>query len=107
MTAFVALPLRSDAAAFSFRTTLASEEFVFAFRYNQREGAWYLSLYDTDVEPIVLGVKVVVGIPLFRGCVDARKPKGTLVAIDSTQQDLDPGLTDLGNRVTLVFGEYA
>lgn len=104
---FFTLPLRSDAAAFSFRTTLAAEEFVFAFRYNQRESTWYMSLYDADVEPIVLGVKVVVGIPLFRGCVDERKPKGTLVAIDSTKQDLDPGLEDLGVRVALVFGEYA
>lgn len=107
MAAFSRLPLRNDVSSFSFRTRLAGEDFVFVFRHNQREGCWYVDLLDTNNVAIVTGEKVVVGRLLFRACTDERLPAGAFSVVDKTQQDLDPGLFDLGSRVEVIFGEFA
>ena len=74
--------------------------------WNDRDESWYWELYDSARVPIWLGACIAVGVPLLRQCVADNRPAGDLVAIDTSNQDLDPGLEDFGEdpaRVKLIY----
>lgn len=97
----------ADVSSYVQRTTLDGVEYVLRFDWNDREGRWYMTLADRDGEPIANGVKVVCGWPLLRRSADARAPAGMLMAVDQSGQGLDPGLSELGGRVPLVYFDAA
>lgn len=95
-------------------TTLEGRDYILRFLWNQREGSWFFSLFDADEDPIVEGVKVVVGFSLLRLVTDERRPPGVLLAVDTTAPvpdraagekvlALDPGIDELGERVLLLY----
>lgn len=86
-------------------TTLDGTPYVLEFRYNQREGVWYVSVSTIDGGVIVSGIKVVPGVPLLRKVIDARRPPGELVAFTNSDDDSPPGASELGidRRVTLCY----
>lgn len=90
---------------FTQTTTLSGSDFIFTFSWNAREGAWYFDLADQDGVPILLSIKITVNWPFGARCLDPRMPPGILAAVDLTEQDLDPELEDLGNRVRLMYIE--
>ncbi len=100
----VEVPVSPDTPLYTERVTLDGQEFLFRFDWNGREGRWYLDVGDIDEAWIVTGIKIVANMPLLRRCVDPRRPKGILMAIDlSTQKGEPPDLTDLGRRVKLFY----
>lgn len=101
--ASVALPIIAGRAWYDYRVSLSGTKYTVELRWNSRSEHWTLSLYTADGDPIVVGRRVVVGIPLFRRYRDDRLPAGTLVAVDTTDREQDPGFNDLGNRVQLVY----
>lgn len=104
--ASVLVPVRNDAPAYSMRVDLSSVEFLLTFKFNERDSAWFLSVFDSLGAAIVEGVKVTLGIPLLRGIADARRPAGDLIAVDTTNAHAEAeALADLGDRVLLVYSE--
>jgi hypothetical protein len=104
--ATVTIPTRTDETAFySMRVPLNGVEFLLAFKWNTREGAWYFTISDAAGVPIRSGVKVTLGPGLLRSCVDVRRPRGEFIAVDTTGQGQEAGFTDLGDRVLLTFVE--
>lgn len=107
----VVIPLRSDLPHFDLQVVLSDTVYTLEFKWNQREGAWYMDVRTEDGEPIVSGVKVVVDFPLARRSQDPRRPAGALVAIDTTERQRDPRwdaelqVGDLGDRVQLLYFE--
>lgn len=85
-------------ADYTERLPLDGREYVFHFQYNQREDRWYLNILDQDSTPIVHGVKIVVGYPLTRYTLP-----GSLIALDLTGKNQDPGFADLGKNVALFY----
>ena len=84
-------------------TPLDGQVFVLHFDFNSRDSNWYLSVHDSDDQPIrgLVGRKVVVNFALqLRAYTDAR-PLGQLITVSDTQGD--PGLLDLGNGVILTY----
>lgn len=95
-------------------TTLDGRDYLLRCLFNEREGLWYLSMADVDGTLIVAGIKIVVEWDLLRRLVGPARPPGILIARDTTSPAvdfeagekigaLDPGLEDLGGRVTLVY----
>ena len=86
------------------RTALDGRDYLLTFDWCQRDGRWRLDVADADGVAIVSGVTLVArGYPLA-GVLDARRPAGDLVVIDSTgANDLDPRFSDLGARFRLVY----
>lgn len=77
---------------YEFSIDLEGREYVLAFRYNQREDRWYMSLYTGDRTPIALSVKLVSNYPLLgRKRSDPNCPPGVLYVSGSEP----PGLLDL------------
>jgi len=91
-------------ATWTQRTALDGRDYVLAFRWNQRAGAWTLDLADQDGAAILLGRTLVAGYPLLKGVTDTRRPPGELAVLDAFGlDDLDPAFSDLGTRFVLVY----
>jgi hypothetical protein len=101
----VTIPTSAVETDYQFSITLGVNVFQLRIYWNTRVGAWYHDLLDSGGAPIRTGIKIVVGIPLWRKIATTGRPVGELMAIDSAGTDIDPGLTDLGNRVQLVYTE--
>jgi hypothetical protein len=97
------LPTRTDLARYSFDLTLDDVPLKFAFEWNDRDAGWYMSIADVNAVPLLSGRRIVIGVPLISIYRDTRLPPGTLVAIDTSTQDLEPDFADLGDRVKLLY----
>lgn len=86
-------------------TTLDGTDYLFEFRYSQRESCWYFSTYLTDGTLLVAGVKVVCNRSLLSRFASVALPKGKLVAFASGADASPPGLDELGigKRVELTY----
>lgn len=80
--------------------------FILRRTWNLVDQSWYLSVYSAAREPIWLGHRVAVGVPILAQCVSALRPAGELIAFDTANRDEDPGLSDFGEglRVQLFYG---
>jgi hypothetical protein len=104
MTTLV-LPTRQDVPFYDFSIPLDGVTFRLEFHWNDRDSAWYFAIFDAVDEPLLSGRKVVLGIPLINRFRDPRLPAGDITAIDTTGMNTEPGLTDLGTRVHLLYTE--
>lgn len=99
----VIIPLINTRPHYTMQVELDGTTYGLELQWNFREEAWYLSLADSDGNPINAGVKLVVGFPLLTRSKDARAPGGFFQAQDTTGGDSDPGFADLGGRVQLYY----
>jgi hypothetical protein len=100
----IELPLQNDIPHFSERVTLDGAAYTLEFRWNDREQSWRFSLYTSDEDPIVVGLKLLPGaLPLAWRVRDARMFPGRLLVVDTAGRDEPPGLHDLGQRVQVVY----
>lgn len=90
-------------ARYTFDCDLDNVTYQFEMEWNDRDSGWYMSISNSDGEPLVTGRRVVLNYPLTNIYRDPRLPAGSLVAIDSSGTDTEPGLLDLGDRVKLVY----
>lgn len=95
----------SDAPHYDFSATLEGRLFTFELRWNERSGAWFLSLFEANGAPIFSGRRVVIGTNLLGRSADARLPRGTLLAYDTSDANRDAGREDLGGRVQILYWE--
>lgn len=77
--------------------------YTLGLQWNERDGAWYLSISTAEGELLVAGRKVVLDALLLSRYRDARLPRGALMAIDTSGELEEPGLEDLGVRVKLLY----
>lgn len=103
--AILTIPTRTDLGAYTFQVELDGKVYRFSMQFNDREGFWYFSIADEGGNAIRSGVKVVANWPLLGRVAEEAAPPGLLFAIDPTDQDLDPGLSDLGETVFLTYME--
>ena len=90
------------------KTRLDGIDYILGFRYSQREDRWYLSIYDSEEKPILLGLKLVANWPLLHAYrFNPLVPPGELMASSLGPDDSPPGLNELGEklRVQLIYFE--
>lgn len=105
--ATVTIPTRTDGTQhYTFRTSLGGNVYRFEFFWNARDSSWSFVMSDGTGEPLVAR-KVVLDTPMFSRFQDGRLPFGEMMAMDTSGQDVEPGLTDLGSRVLLTFTDGA
>lgn len=101
------LPTRQDVPFYDFQIALDGAMFWLEFHWNLRDSSWRFSIFDATDTPLLVGRKVVLGIPLINRFRDPRLPAGDLSAIDTSGADVEPGFADLGARVHLLYTELA
>lgn len=81
--------------------------FWLRFYWNTRDEGWYLTVSDADRNVIAASMKIVANWTVMGRLVDPAAPAGVFFAIDTSRQGLDPGISDLGDRVQLTFASLA
>jgi len=85
--------------------TLDEIDYKYRLYWNSMYNRWYMDWFDASSNPLMTGVKVVVGQPLIK----SRLFKGTVVVLNSSDDDSPPSLTEMGRRVKMYYlnrGEY-
>ncbi len=101
------LPTVTDRARYSFEVELDRVFFKFDFEWVERVGSWFFSLSNAQGVALISGQRVIVGTPLLNRFRQAGLPAGLLIAVDTSNADIDPGFADLGDRVKLYYLEVA
>lgn len=103
--ALLEIPLQAGLYAFDFQIALEGSAFTFKFHWNDRAQGWYWSLYDAAGAAVAEGRRLVVSWPLLRNIAAGNTPRGELYAFNTRRAGEDPGLTDLGTNVRMLYAE--
>ena len=98
--AILQIPTSTTDDLYKVAVTLEGQDYVFTFAWNYRSSVW-----EMTIDGVVSSVPVLIGVNLLASVPLSTRPPGTLLAVDSSNQDLDPGLNDLGDRVSLLYEE--
>jgi|SRR5579859_436468 len=99
------LPIETGVAWFDYQISLDGVTFRLEFRWNDRDSAWALNIYDSGDVLLLGGIKIVLGFPLISQYSDPALPAGDFLAFDTSGTDEPPTLTDFGTRVELHYYE--
>lgn len=97
------LPIDQQTSHFTFSTELEGVSYSFSFRWNDRDGAWFMGIGDGSGNPLVAGIKVLLGVALLGRRPAPGLPPGNIIVIDTTDQDIDAAYEDLGRRIQLYY----
>jgi len=78
------IPINKNNLPELFEIELAADTFFMEFNYNQTYDFFTVDLYTVDNEPIILGEKLVLNVPLWKDSVDQRLPAPSLVVLDES-----------------------
>lgn len=91
------IPTSPGTPYFTQKTRLDGRDFILKFSYNQREERYYLSIYDEQEEPLLMGLKLVANWPLLRRYRwNPALPPGEIWVMDLTGEGTPPTLDELG-----------
>lgn len=62
---YIPLPLYPD-ADYNYAVNLQGESYILDFKYNERAGLYFLSLYTAENTPLALGVGLVPTYPIMK-----------------------------------------
>jgi hypothetical protein len=99
------IPIDKDNLPEQFEIDLADETFILEFNYNQTYGFFTVDLYDSNMNPIVLGEKLVIYVPLWSGFSDHRLPAPTLVPMDESGKEDRITFENFGETVFLFIDD--
>jgi hypothetical protein len=99
------IPTRTDIGSYRFGIQLDDVVYELIFQFNNRDDHWYFDIYNESGTLLRAGLKAVTGWPLLRLHQAQERPAGEIMAIDPTSVDLEAGLEDLGETVTLIYAE--
>ncbi len=105
----VTIPLRNDIPDYDLQVELDGQTYGIEMHWNFRSLQWAMSLFDAEGVAVALNIGVVVDFPLARRVQRSEMPPGVFIAVDTTGQNTDPGFSDLGTRVQLLYmspGEF-
>jgi len=85
--------------AFQQQVTLERVLYTFRARFNAESGFWTLDILDRNREPLVTGIRLVMGQALLRNCRTPKAPPGELVLVGQGVPDLG----GMGNGVQLAY----
>lgn len=103
--ALLAFPIEPSTPNQRMDFALDGTRYVFEFRWNDRDQAWFMSMFDEQESPIMESVKITLGSIIGSHYVDPRKPPGPIFAADLSNLNQEAGIDDLGERVQVYYSE--
>jgi hypothetical protein len=104
-------PVRTERPELSFRVRLDGVLYgfrlVYVRRYEATPGTWMLDISSSSGTPIVLGIRIVVGVDLLAPYRARDVPPGILRCIDTTNTGQDPTRNGLLGPQRLVYRPIA
>lgn len=81
------IPIEKEELPESFEIDLANETFILEFNYNETGDFFSVDLFDLNENPIVIGEKLILGVPLWEDLQNANLPAPTLVPLDESKKE--------------------
>lgn len=97
------ITLPTSNPSFFFTTVLDGVHYGFDFNWNDRDQAWYFDVSDGAGNLIQAGIKLVLGAYLGRAMRVPPFSTGVFVAVDTSGEQKDAGIDDLGARIQLYY----
>lgn len=97
------IPIIYDQPRFKIRTVLDEIELVLFFNFNTREEKWFLDIQNSNEESVKSGLPLNVDQELITQFKDIELPPGSLFLYDASENHLECGLNDLGDRCKLIY----
>ncbi|HEY2493249.1 MAG TPA: hypothetical protein VGI33_10095 [Paenibacillus sp.] len=94
------IDIEKNLIPYRFDLSLADEVFTFEVHYNEEHDFFTVDL-ERDGEVLVLGEKLVYGMPLFYDVMDNRFPKLSIVPYDESENSIAVTWTTLSESVFL------
>lgn len=106
--ATLTMPTRTDGVPhYTFTCELEGQTYLFELLWVDRSASWHMTIADVDGTPILSSRRLVLGAFITRRFKDVRLPPGEFTLLDTSGQDEEAGLYDLGARVLLLYTEAA
>ncbi|UQD52303.1 hypothetical protein C0971_09990 [Bacillus methanolicus] len=99
------IPIDKENLPEQFEIDLANETFILEFNYNQTYDFFTVDLYDSNMNPIILGEKLVLNIPLWSDSADIRLPAPSLVPMDEAGKEKRITYDNFGETVFLYIDD--
>jgi hypothetical protein len=104
------IDINKDELPETFDIDLGNETFTLAFTYNETDDSFSVSLYkpielESDIEPLVLGEKMVLNKPLWSDFTRLDFPAPQLVPLDLSGVEKRISFDNLGNTVFLYIND--
>lgn len=77
--------------------------FKLAFKFNERDDAWFLDILDPADTPLRNGLKIVNEWDILRLWQEATRPDGTMITVNEGDIVDPPTLNQLGAEVILTY----
>ena len=100
MPAFI--PFLPSQTNYTLGVPIGDVRYLMPVRWNPRDNAWYFDILNEDKSIICLNIKVVLGVNLGRRSMHEFFKTNMFFAFDTSNQNLDAGYDDLGDRVKVV-----
>lgn len=80
-----------------------TDNFIINTRWNSRDAAWYIDIYENDYTPVALGLKLVLGSNIGRSYKHkVFFQEHFLQVVDTSGSRKDAAYDDLGGRIVVV-----
>jgi hypothetical protein len=100
------VPVFPSTPLYQERVRLEGRDYILLFDWNNREQRYYLSIFDQDGVPLLLGVKVVSNWGMLgKHHFNPALPPGELIPMDLESGGEPPTFDDFGTRVRLFYYE--
>lgn len=99
------IPIEKDNIPERFLFDLADETFLLEVNYNDVGDFFTIDLYGANENPIVLGEKMVLGMPLWCDIVNPNLPAPTLIPLDESGKEKRITFENFGETVFLYIDD--
>lgn len=85
--------------------TLSGVVFVFAFKWNALNEFWVMDIYDSEEQPLILGIKIVPNYPLLDQYSVDGMPSGEIICQNIVAAPDTISRFDMSQKFELVYYE--
>ncbi len=96
------LPTRSDLPSYSYSIDIDDNVYILEFNFNYRMQRWFMSIKDSDGNPIISGIILLSNWLLTQRFVDTRLPLGDIMLLNY-ENDTPPNRNELGSKAELIY----
>lgn len=98
----VSIPFLKSDTNYTLIVPIDDQQVLFDVRWNSRDEAFYVDMYQADDVIIALNIKLVLGVQLGRRSHHTFFQEHSMTVADTSDRSEDAGFDDLGDRIVVL-----
>ncbi|MFX3616218.1 MAG: hypothetical protein ACE3JK_01640 [Sporolactobacillus sp.] len=99
------IPFDPEEVPTTFDIDLEGDSYTMGVNYNKTGDFYTIDLWDGSGDVIILGEKMILGVPLFSQLVDPRVPVTSLIPMDESGKETRVSQSNFGKTVFLYIDD--